>query len=205
MVEGEAVDWDPETVVRRIEVAFAPRVVLSVTTGGSTPGTVWVLDAVLVVLALLALLEEEVELSVLLQKSEPTCTVFVERELGWVLVKGRPPAPVKLPFLCGVQVIESRGTPSAPVRYRLLTVSNAESVYRWFNGTVMVVFASPWPAPPWLASMTTVADCAAAVAAQARVRIDGVFMMLHDCMMISSCSGKAREVKQVRGMECAVK
>lgn len=80
-------------------------------------------------------------------------------------MNGTPLFPVRLVFRYAVQEMVSTGTPSAPVRYKVDTAFRASFVYLAFRGTVMVVLVRPWPAPPWLASTTTVAVCAAAVAA----------------------------------------
>ena len=53
---------------------------------------------------------------VVMQTMEPTCTVLVERRLGVVLLKARPLSPVPSPFLKGVHVMLSTGTPVESTR-----------------------------------------------------------------------------------------
>lgn len=58
-----------------------------------------VLKLRMVVVLLLLLDDDKLKDPVLLHNKEPTCTVLVESALGVWRVKGRPPTPVRLPFL----------------------------------------------------------------------------------------------------------
>ena len=62
---------------------------------------------------------------VLMQTILPTCTVLVDRKLGVVEVKVKPPLPVPSACVNGVQLTLLTGTPRASIKYRVETAARA--------------------------------------------------------------------------------